>query len=84
MVGSLSRAHDPLLERHIGHRVVVVVDENRDDETEYEGVFREYSTAFLSIVDVAYAPDGGEPRTADLLLARPRAALRAAGESLRA
>ena len=80
MAGSLGRAHDPLLERHIGNRVVVVVDEHSDDEIEYEGIFREYSTAFLSIVDVSFAPDGGDPRTADLLLSRPRAVVRAAGE----
>ena len=73
-----------MLERYIGRRVVVVVDEQSDDAIEYEGVFREYSTAFLSIVDVAYAPDGAEPRTADLLLSRPRAAVRAAGEALSA
>ena len=82
MVGSLGRAHDPLLERHIGQRVVVIVDEHSEDEIEFEGIFREYSSAFLSIVDVAYALDGADPRTADLLLSRPRAAVRAAGEAI--
>jgi hypothetical protein len=80
MAGALGRAYDPLLERHIGHRVVVVVDRSGDRSEEYVGVFREYSLAFLSIADVEYAPPAEAARTADLLLSRPRATVRAAAE----
>ena len=80
MVGTLGRAHDPLLERYIGRRVVVVVDEQSADAEEYVGVFREYSLAFLSVADVEFVSDSAAPRIADILFARPRATVRAAAE----
>ena len=78
VVGSLGRAHDALLERHIGQRVVAVAEDG--DGEEHVGVFREYSSAFLSIAEVEYRSDSSEPTTADLILARPRWTLRAAAE----
>ena len=80
LAGSLGRAHDALLERHIGHRVVAVVEDG--DGEEYVGVFREYSSVFLSIADVESPSDSGEPRTADLILSRPRWVVRAAAEPI--
>ncbi|MFM7205674.1 MAG: hypothetical protein ACKO4T_03245 [Planctomycetaceae bacterium] len=51
----VSSVHDPLLERHIGQRVVVEVLEG-DEVHEHAGIFKEYSAAFLHLLDVAY-PD---------------------------
>jgi hypothetical protein len=51
----VSSAHDPLLERHIGQRVVVEVIEG-DEVHEHAGIFKEYSAMFLHLLDVEY-PD---------------------------
>lgn len=51
----VSSAHDPLLERHVGQRVVVEVIEG-DELHEHAGIFKEYSAMFLHLLDVEY-PD---------------------------
>lgn len=51
----VSSAHDPLLERHVGQRVVVEVLEG-DEVHEHAGIFKEYSATFLHLLDVEY-PD---------------------------
>jgi hypothetical protein len=51
----VSSVHDPLLERHIGQRVVVEVIEG-DEVHEHAAIFKEYSAVFLHLLDVAY-PD---------------------------
>lgn len=79
MMGAVGRAFDPLLERHIGNRVVLVVGTG-DDATEYVGTFREYSGQFLSIVDVDLT-NGSQTRKGDVIAARPRALIRHAAES---
>jgi hypothetical protein len=52
----VSSAHDPLLERHIGHRVVIEVVEG-DEIHEHVGIFKEYSATFLHLLDVEYPFD---------------------------
>lgn len=49
----VSAAHDPLLERHIGQRVVMEVIED-DEIHEHAGIFKEYSASFLHLLDVEY------------------------------
>ena len=80
VVGAVGRAYDPLLERHIGRRVVIVVVNDDGGREEYVGIFREYSGAFLAVVDVDFIEDGA-PQVADLIVPRPRATLRASAES---
>ncbi len=79
VLGAVGRAYDPLLERHIGSKVILVVGAD-DDRTEYVGTFREYSGQFLSVVDVDLK-DGSQTRTGDVIASRPRAAIRHAAES---
>lgn len=43
--------HDPLLERLIGHKVVVEVIEN-DEIHEHVGIFKNYSADFIELLDV--------------------------------
>jgi hypothetical protein len=81
VVGAIGRAFDPLLERHIGSKVILVVGAG-DDATEYVGIFREYSGQFLSVVDVDLT-DGPQTRKADVIASRPRASIRHAAESRR-
>lgn len=79
VVGAVGRAFDPLLEHHIGSRVILVVGAG-EDATEYVGTFREYSGQFLSVVDVDL-PDGSHTRKGDVIAARPRASIRHGAES---
>ena len=79
VVGAVGRAFDPLLERHIGSKAILVVGAG-DDATEYVGIFREYSGQFLSIVDVDLT-DESQTRTADVIASRPRASIRHTAES---
>jgi hypothetical protein len=49
----VSSTHDPLLERQIGRRVVLEVIEG-DVIHEHVGIFKEYSSEFLHLLDVQY------------------------------
>ena len=49
----VTAAHDPLLERQIGRQVVLEVIEG-DVIHEHVGIFKEYSTGFLHLLDVQY------------------------------
>jgi hypothetical protein len=53
MLADVSSIHDPLLERHVGHRVVVEAVEGNEIH-EHVGIFKEYSAAFLHVLDVQY------------------------------
>jgi hypothetical protein len=53
MLAEVSSIHDPLLERHVGHRVVVEAIEGNEIH-EHVGIFKEYSAAFLHVLDVQY------------------------------
>lgn len=78
----VSSAHDPLLERHIGQRVVVEVIED-DEIHEHAGIFKEYSATFLHLLDVEYphtwtleAADGETVESAKVTVGCDAAALR--------
>lgn len=49
-LGMVGNVFDPILERHINSRVVVVVGED-DKEEEFCGFLKEYSPAWLSLLD---------------------------------
>lgn len=53
MLAEVSSIHDPLLERHVGHRVVVEAVEGNEIH-EHVGIFKEYSAAFIHVLDVQY------------------------------
>jgi len=62
----VSSIHDPLLERQIGRHVVVEVLEG-DEIHEHVGIFKEYSSDFLHLLDVEFP----EPRTLEVAAGRP-------------
>jgi small nuclear ribonucleoprotein (snRNP)-like protein len=67
---STGTAFEPLLERHIGKRVVVEMVRN-DQISEYAGFLKDYTAGFLSVMDVDCSPANGEsPRKADLIIPR--------------
>ncbi len=53
VVGQAGTTYDPLLERYIGQRVVAELAEGNEVH-EHVGVFKNYSTDFIEILDVQY------------------------------
>lgn len=51
VIGSVGHLHDPLLERYIGQRVVIEISEG-DEVHEHVGIFKDYSSDFIELLDV--------------------------------
>jgi len=66
VLSEVSSTHDPLLERQIGRQVDVEVIEG-DEIHEHVGIFKEYSSDFLHLLDVQFP----EPWTLELSAGRP-------------
>jgi len=70
LMASAGTSFEPLLERYIGHKVVLEMAKG-DKMFEYCGVLKEYTAEFIEIMDVNYAAKPGLPtRTADLVVPR--------------
>jgi len=70
LMASAGTSFEPLLERYIGHKVVLELIKG-DKIFEYCGVLKEYTAEFIEIMDVNYATKLGLPtRTADLVVPR--------------
>ncbi len=80
LVEWFGNAYDPILERHIGRKIVVEVASPEGPIIEYVGVFREYSGDYLEVMDVTFKEDG-RPRQVDLILPRKHSTIRHDGES---
>jgi hypothetical protein len=80
LVGSLGTSFEPLLERHIGKKVVLELV--KDDKVfEYPGVLKDYTADFIEIMDVDYRVKEDQPRKkADLVVPRKYALIRHLGE----
>ncbi|MHC4489048.1 MAG: hypothetical protein ACYS9C_04580 [Planctomycetota bacterium] len=80
LVGSVGTSFEPLLERYIGHKVVLELIKG-DKMFEYCGVLKEYTAEFVEIMDVNYKVKEDQPaRTADLVVPRKRGVIRHLGE----
>jgi len=76
LVASAGTSFEPLLERYIGHKVVLEMAKG-DKMFEYCGVLKEYTAEFIEIMDVNYAAKLGQPtRTADLVVPRKHGLIR--------
>lgn len=75
LVEWFGNAFDPILERHIGRRIVVEVTSPEGVVIEYVGVFREYSGDYLEVMDVAFS-DEGTSRLVDLIVPRKHGTIR--------
>ena len=53
VLGQVGGKFDPLLERYIGSRVVIEVQEG-DEVHEHVGIFKDYSADFIEVLDVRY------------------------------
>jgi len=70
LMASAGTSFEPLLERYIGHKVVLEMIKG-DKILEYCGVLKEYTAEFIEIMDVSYAVKPDQPtRTADLVVPR--------------
>ena len=80
LMGSVGTSFEPLLERYIGHKVVLEMIKG-DKIVEYCGVLKEYTAEFIEIMDVNYKIKEDQPaRTADLVVPRKRGVVRHLGE----
>lgn len=80
LMGSAGTSFEPLLERYIGHKVVLELIK-AEKTCEYCGVLKEYTAEFVEIMDVDYAVKEGEPtRKADLVTPRKHGVIRHLGE----
>lgn len=80
LMGSVGASFEPLLERYIGHRVVVELVKG-DKIFEYPGVLKEYTAEFIEVMDVDYSVQEDEPtRKADLVVLRKYGVVRHLGE----
>jgi len=70
LMASAGTSFEPLLERYIGHKVVLEMMKG-DKIFEYCGVLKEYTAEFIEIMDVNYASKLGQPAgTAVLVVPR--------------
>jgi small nuclear ribonucleoprotein (snRNP)-like protein len=76
LMASAGTSFEPLLERYIGHKVVLEMIKG-DKIFEYCGVLKEYTADFIEIMDVNYATKLGQPtRTSDLVVPRKQGLIR--------
>ncbi len=70
LMGSVGTSFEPLLERYIGHKVVLELIKG-DKLVEYSGVLKDYTADFLEIMDVDYEePAQASAKKADLVVLR--------------
>ena len=80
LMGSVGTSYEPLLEKYIGHKVVLEFIKG-DKIFEYCGVLKEYTADFLKVMDIEYKLKEIEPpRKADLIVPRNYALVRHLGE----
>jgi len=76
LMASAGTSFEPLLERYIGHKVVLEMAKG-DKIFEYCGVLKEYTAEFIEIMDVNYSPKPDQPaRTSDLVVPRKHGLIR--------
>ena len=80
LVGSVGTSYEPLLERYIGHKVVLELIKG-DKVSEYPGVLKDYTAEFVEIMDVDYKVKEDQPtRKGDLVVLRKYGIVRHLGE----
>ena len=73
-------AYEPLLERHIGKKVVLEILEGKEF-IEYPCILKEYTAEFIEVMDISYRiKEGDTPQIADLVMPRKYGLIRHLGE----
>ena len=80
LMGSVGTSYEPLLERYIGHKVVLELMKG-DKVLEYPGVLKDYTAEFIEVMDVDYkVAEDNASRKADLVVLRKYGVVRHLGE----
>ena len=80
LAGSIGTAFEPLMEKYIGHRVVVEVIKG-EGVLQLSGVLKDYTADFVELLDVNYRiTDDQAGRNADVVISRRHAVVRHLGE----
>jgi hypothetical protein len=80
LAGSIGTSFEPLMEKYIGHRVVLEVIKGESIER-LSGVLRDYTADFVEILDVKYrSTQDPAGRDADVVMSRRHAVVRHLGE----
>jgi hypothetical protein len=80
LMGSVGTSYEPLLERHIGRKVVLELIKG-DKIFEYPGVLKDYTSEFIEIMDVDYKAQENPPaKKADIVVCRKYGLVRHLGE----
>ncbi|MCD6296825.1 MAG: hypothetical protein J7M30_06690 [Deltaproteobacteria bacterium] len=70
LIGSVGTSYEPLLERYIGHKVVLELIKD-DKILEFAGVLKEYTIDFIEVMNVDYRlKDNQSTRKADIIVLR--------------
>ena len=80
LVGSVGTSYEPLLEKYIGHRMVLEMVKG-DKLLEYPCILKDYTAQYLEVMDVDYELTEDAPtRKADMVIPRKLAIIRHLGE----
>ena len=80
LVGSVGTSYEPILERYIGHHVILELVKG-ESIIKYQGVLKDYTAEFVELMDVDYKiNDTDQPRKADLVISCKYAVIRGLGE----
>jgi hypothetical protein len=72
---SVATSYEPLLERHIGKKVVLEILKG-DKILELVGVLKDYTSTFIEVIDSNYTQADNSSRKADLVVLRKYATVR--------
>ena len=76
LMGSVGTSFEPLLEKYIGHEVVLEMIAG-DKLCEYRGVLKDYTADFIEIMDVDYSQGpAGAAKKADIVVRRKNGLVR--------
>lgn len=80
LISSVGTAYEPLLERHIGRKVILELVKG-DKVFELEGVLKDYTSGFIEVMDIDYSISQDDaPRKADIVALRSGGIVRHLGE----
>jgi len=80
VLSTVQTAFEPLLERHIGKKVVLQ-HSGGEKLVEYTGILKGYTAEFVELMDLSYKPAGREEaKPADLIIPRSAGLVRHLGE----
>ncbi len=69
LIGSVGTSYEPILERHIGHYVILELL-TEGQVIEHRGVLKDYSSEFIELMDIDYPADESRTQKADLIVPR--------------